>query len=761
MLRHAPKLAVGGLLLALAAGFFPLLLGEPPVSHRPGLWASTSSTIGALELFTPLAVRRGGVPARGRGPDGAAAPSRRRATRRRRRPATGRRDPRLRVRRRRAVRQRRVPAAAARPAPGGRRHRADLAVGRGDDDRGQPDAVAGHRSASSRATRSATRCPRRWRSRRWSSAWPRWRCCSRWCTASSWSTALPRSTSSPTGGRARGGARGRQRQADRRGNRHDAVTVALLAALGDRCRCSWRSTGAAASSAWLRWSCSPPRSRCSPCSPRRCCATAARRSSPAAGRPGSGSCSGPTRSASSFALVSVARAARGGRPRGGARRRRRARSRPCVLLLAAGLTGLFLTGDVFNFYVFFELAMTASYALTTYGGQAATAACGADLRRGEPARLVHLPAVGRRAPTASPARCRCTTWPSGCPTVDPNAAILVAVGFFVAFSVKLGLFPFHFWLPTVYTGSPSGGRRRSSAAPSPTSARTGCCASGRRCSPPSCGSRPLPSSSSARRRSSTARCWRWPAATSGRCWPTPPSARSGTCWSPSASAAPVGLTAAVALQRRQRAQQDVALPGRRDARRAGGGRVRGRGAQRRRGAARGGLRRQAGAVPRRDLVAAAPSLVVLLVVGSALSLVYMFQIYQRRFWRGGPVGARRGQLPCRCASLIGHGGALVLAARAVAGAAAGGQRPSARRRCSRVCRRMSDGLRGGPMDVVFRVVVLTAVYLLVLTSVAPGRRARRPRPVGAARRRRTAVRPLGPPPSTNRCRGRLAGCARR
>src|SRR3954447_71861 len=31
-----------------------------------------------------------------------------------------------------------------------------------------------------------------------------------------------------------------------------------------------------------------------------------------------------------------------------------------VVLLAGALTGLFLTGDVFNFYVFFELAMTAS-----------------------------------------------------------------------------------------------------------------------------------------------------------------------------------------------------------------------------------------------------------------------------------------------------------------------------------------------------------------------------------------------------------------
>ena len=64
--------------------------------------------------------------------------------------------------------------------------------------------------------------------------------------------------------------------------------------------------------------------------------------------------------------------------------------------------------------------------------------------------------------------------------VDPNAAVLIAVGFFVAFGVKLGLFPFHFWLPTVYTSS--GPRsRRSSAAAWPTSAPTGCCASAATC----------------------------------------------------------------------------------------------------------------------------------------------------------------------------------------------------------------------------------------------------------------------------------------
>ena len=43
MLRHAPKLAVGGLLLALASGFFPLLLGRAAGVAPPGARASTSS----------------------------------------------------------------------------------------------------------------------------------------------------------------------------------------------------------------------------------------------------------------------------------------------------------------------------------------------------------------------------------------------------------------------------------------------------------------------------------------------------------------------------------------------------------------------------------------------------------------------------------------------------------------------------------------------------------------------------------------------
>ena len=37
--------------------------------------------------------------------------------------------------------------------------------------------------------------------------------------------------------------------------------------------------------------------------------------------------------------------------------------------------------------------------------------------------------------------------------VEPVSAALIGCVFFVAFAVKLGLFPFHFWLPAVYASS--------------------------------------------------------------------------------------------------------------------------------------------------------------------------------------------------------------------------------------------------------------------------------------------------------------------
>ncbi|HEY6747861.1 MAG TPA: MnhB domain-containing protein [Mycobacteriales bacterium] len=53
VLRHAPKVAVGGLLLALATGFVPLVSGNPPVTHSPAPGADVTK-VGQLELITAV-----------------------------------------------------------------------------------------------------------------------------------------------------------------------------------------------------------------------------------------------------------------------------------------------------------------------------------------------------------------------------------------------------------------------------------------------------------------------------------------------------------------------------------------------------------------------------------------------------------------------------------------------------------------------------------------------------------------------------------
>ncbi|WP_155769300.1 MnhB domain-containing protein [Mycobacterium asiaticum] len=53
ILRYSPWVAVGGLLLSLAVGFFPLLWNEPLFSHRPAAGQPVIH-FGSLELFTPL-----------------------------------------------------------------------------------------------------------------------------------------------------------------------------------------------------------------------------------------------------------------------------------------------------------------------------------------------------------------------------------------------------------------------------------------------------------------------------------------------------------------------------------------------------------------------------------------------------------------------------------------------------------------------------------------------------------------------------------
>jgi multicomponent Na+:H+ antiporter subunit D len=122
-----------------------------------------------------------------------------------------------------------------------------------------------------------------------------------------------------------------------------------------------------------------------------------------------------------------------------------------VLFLATGLNGLFLTGDAFNFYVFFEIAMTASFVLVSYGQGPREVRdaliftvinlLGSVFFLGGVTGLYHVTGTLDMEIIAT-----------RIDTVEPASVIVIAILIFVAFSLKLGLFPFHFWLPAVYRG---------------------------------------------------------------------------------------------------------------------------------------------------------------------------------------------------------------------------------------------------------------------------------------------------------------------
>lgn len=120
-----------------------------------------------------------------------------------------------------------------------------------------------------------------------------------------------------------------------------------------------------------------------------------------------------------------------------------------MLFLATGMTGLFLTGDLFDFYVFFEVSMAASLVLASYGQAAqqirATLVFAIANLLGSAAFLISIASLYRLTGTLDmiliAERLR---------EVQPAAVLLSATLLLVALSLKLGLFPFHYWLPILY-----------------------------------------------------------------------------------------------------------------------------------------------------------------------------------------------------------------------------------------------------------------------------------------------------------------------
>lgn len=123
-------------------------------------------------------------------------------------------------------------------------------------------------------------------------------------------------------------------------------------------------------------------------------------------------------------------------------------------LLLAGVCGSFVTADLFNLYVWFEVMLIASFALMVLGGEPRQLDAGIKyLALNLVSTLLMLTAIGLvygLTGTLNMAQLHLAV-----ATLDEPAAVdTVGVLLLVAFGIKAALFPLFFWLPASYHAPP-------------------------------------------------------------------------------------------------------------------------------------------------------------------------------------------------------------------------------------------------------------------------------------------------------------------
>ena len=130
---------------------------------------------------------------------------------------------------------------------------------------------------------------------------------------------------------------------------------------------------------------------------------------------------------------------------------------PLFLMLLTGVAGAFLTGDIFNLYVWFEVMLMASFVLLSLGGERPQIEGGIKyVTLNLMASAIFLAAVGLLYGTVGTLNLadlaqRLAVVPEGARGMVNAVAML----FLAAFGIKAAVFPFFFWLPASYHTPPA------------------------------------------------------------------------------------------------------------------------------------------------------------------------------------------------------------------------------------------------------------------------------------------------------------------
>ncbi len=127
---------------------------------------------------------------------------------------------------------------------------------------------------------------------------------------------------------------------------------------------------------------------------------------------------------------------------------------PTFLILSAGVANAFLTGDLFNLFVGFEILLAASFVLITLGGTAGR------VRAGTVYVVVSVLSsaifLGGIALTyAATGTVNMAQLSERLREIDPGVALMIQVVLLVAFGIKAAIFPLQAWLPDSYPTAPA------------------------------------------------------------------------------------------------------------------------------------------------------------------------------------------------------------------------------------------------------------------------------------------------------------------
>lgn len=127
---------------------------------------------------------------------------------------------------------------------------------------------------------------------------------------------------------------------------------------------------------------------------------------------------------------------------------------PTYLILVAGVANAFLTGDLFNLYVGFEVLLVSSYVLLTMGGT------GPRIRAGTiyvvvaiVSSVVFLIAVALIY--SATGTINMAQLAERLPEIDPGTRLVLQSLLLIAFAIKAAVFPLSAWLPDSYPTAPA------------------------------------------------------------------------------------------------------------------------------------------------------------------------------------------------------------------------------------------------------------------------------------------------------------------